>query len=372
MAADVARRWQLALDNGQSVASRRSGPSPTCPPARSDAQCERLAVVAATYLTGRVTSADGTSIGYRQLGHGPGLVLVHGGGQSAQNLMDLAGALCGDFTVYVPDRRGRGTSGPPGDHYGLTVECQDLDALLRHSGSEFVFGLSSGALLCLDAALSLSQIRRLALYEPPLSIDHSTPVDWLARFDREVAEGKIGSAMITATRGTQTAPALIRLTPRFVLAPLLNMAARRGSTPSTEHGSAAPRPMSRRRRVVLRVVLWPVRRFAASRTARGSGDDEPAVPLGDLVATMHFDAQLVLQSEGRLPEYEALTIPVLLLGGSASAPYLRGTLAALEAVLPNAQRIQLAGIGHLAPDNTGEPERVAVELGLFFGHRKRR
>jgi pimeloyl-ACP methyl ester carboxylesterase len=86
---------------------------------------------------------------------------------------------------------------------------------------------------------------------------------------------------------------------------------------------------------------------------------------------MHFDAQLVLQSEGRLPEYEALTIPVLLLGGSDSAPYLRGTLAALEAVLPSVQRIQLAGIGHLAPDNTGAPKRVAVELGLFFGHRKR-
>src|SRR5664279_2193880 len=209
-----ARQRQLA-------GSRRSGPNPTCPPARSDAQCERLAIVAATYLTGCVMSADGTSIGYRQLGHGPGLVLVHGGGQSAQNLMDLASALSGDFTVYVPDRRGRGTSGPPGDHYGLTVECQDLDALLRHCGSEFVFGLSSGALLCLDAALSLTQIRRLALYEPPLSIDHSTPVDWLARFDREVAEGKIGSAMITATRGTQTAPALIRLTPRFLLAPCL-------------------------------------------------------------------------------------------------------------------------------------------------------
>jgi len=35
------------------------------------------------------------------------------------------------------------------------------------------------------------------------------------------------------------------------------------------------------------------------------------------------------------------------------------------------QRIQLAGIGHLAPDNTGAPKRVAVELGLFFGHSKR-
>jgi pimeloyl-ACP methyl ester carboxylesterase len=136
-------------------------------------------------------------------------VLVHGGGQAAQNLTQLAWALSRVFTVCVPDRRGRGSSGLPGDRYGLTAESQDVDPLLRHSGSEFVFGLSLGALVCLDAALSLRQIRQLALYEPPVSVDHSTPVDWLARFDLEIGEGKIGSAMIKATRGTRTAPVLI-------------------------------------------------------------------------------------------------------------------------------------------------------------------
>jgi hypothetical protein len=61
-----------------------------------------------------------------------------------------------------------------------------------------------------------------------LSINNSTPVDWLTRFDLEIAAGKVGSAMITATRGTETAPAVIRWTPRFLLAPLLDMAARSG------------------------------------------------------------------------------------------------------------------------------------------------
>ena len=321
----------------------------------------------AAYSSGSVTSADGTRIGYRKLGRGPGLVLVHGGGQAAQNLMQLACSLSNEFTVCIPDRRGRGSSGPPGDHYGLTAESQDLDALLAHTGSEFVFGLSSGAVICLDAALSLRQIRKLALYEPPLSVNHSTPVNWLARFDREIAKGKIGSAMITATRGTRTAPALIRWTPRLLLAPLLNMAARRsaaqpGGDPTPESHSMPPR-----RRPVLWVLLWPVRRFAASRTAPGPGQDDPAVPLSALVPTMHYDAQLVLQSEGRLPDYRAIAVPVLLLGGSDSPTYLQRTLDALESTLPRVRRVELPGVGHLAPDNTGEPERVAGELRTFFG-----
>ena len=60
--------------------------------------------------TGTARSADGTAIGYRQLGDGPGLILVHGGLQASQNLLSLASALSGRFTVYIPDWRGRGIS----------------------------------------------------------------------------------------------------------------------------------------------------------------------------------------------------------------------------------------------------------------------
>lgn len=61
-----------------------------------------------------VTSADGTTIGFRRYGAGPGLVLIHGGMNSAQDLGDLASLLSDAFTVLVPDRRGRGMSGPFG------------------------------------------------------------------------------------------------------------------------------------------------------------------------------------------------------------------------------------------------------------------
>ena len=60
-----------------------------------------------------VTSRDGTQIGYTQVGHGPGLILVQGALGTAHNYRDLADALSSDFTVYTPDRRGRGMSPKP-------------------------------------------------------------------------------------------------------------------------------------------------------------------------------------------------------------------------------------------------------------------
>jgi hypothetical protein len=40
------------------------------------------AIVASQSMTASVTSKDGTTIGYRQLGHGPGLVILHGTGET--------------------------------------------------------------------------------------------------------------------------------------------------------------------------------------------------------------------------------------------------------------------------------------------------
>src|SRR5258708_30294572 len=95
---------------------------------------------AQTYSTDSVLSEDGTMIGYRQFGRGPGLILVHGGMMASQNFLKLAVALSDGFTVYVPDRRGRGFSGPFGENYGMKKACEDMDALLRKTGANLVFG----------------------------------------------------------------------------------------------------------------------------------------------------------------------------------------------------------------------------------------
>lgn len=313
---------------------------------------------------GSVVSRDGTRIAYRRVGEGPAVVLLHGGAQAAQNLMRLAQALADEFAVYVPDRRGRGRSGPPSDGYGLRVECEDIEALLTETGARFVFGLSSGALIALQAALTLPTIERVALYEPPLSIDHSTPIGWVARYDREVAEGKLGSAMLTVVRGTETAPRVLRVVPRAVLAPLLNAAARRGSK-NRPTDNADERSV---RRAALRFLLRPLRKLASKDSSRNpTGGGNADVPLGELVPTMHYDAQLVIESEGSLANFREVQIDVLLLGGSKSPRYLKQSLDGLERTLPQVTRVELAGADHLAPDNSGKPTVVAEQLKRFFG-----
>jgi alpha-beta hydrolase superfamily lysophospholipase len=316
-----------------------------------------------SYVPGEVASPDGTRIGYRRYGaRGPGVVLVHGGGQAAQNLHRLAGALAGTFTVYVPDRRGRGRSGSPGDHYGLAAERDDLAALVSRSGAVHLFGLSSGGIIVLSAARVVPGIRSVAVYEPPLSVNHSTPLGWLPRYERELARGNLGAAAVTAMRGTRSAGLALRLVPRPVITATLNAAtrSRRDSIPGPAAAGTPPgRPAA------ARILLWPLRR-AASRTGAAGHSPEAEVPLRTLVPTMRYDAQLVAESEATLGDYSTLTVPVLLLGGSRSAGYLSRTLGALQRVLPNVTRIELPRVGHTAADNTGEPLRVADELRRFF------
>src|SRR5258708_1121535 len=123
------------------------------------------------YITDVVTSNDGTIIGYKQLGSGPGLILLHGGMMSSQNFMKLAEVLSNNFTVYIPDRRGRGLSGPHGKNYNLMAESQDLQSLIKKTGAQNTFGLSSGAVIVLQTSIVEPSLKKVALFEPPIPIN---------------------------------------------------------------------------------------------------------------------------------------------------------------------------------------------------------
>src|SRR5437870_4415853 len=152
---------------------------------------QSIATTPERYTIGSVTSQDGTTIGYRQLGHGPGVVMLHGAMESAQSHMQLAEVLADTFTIYLPDRRGRGLSGPYGKDYSIQKDVEDLDALLTKTGAHNVFGVSSGGLISLQAALTLPAIHKAAIYEPALINNGSASTAWLTRYDKEMAQGKV-------------------------------------------------------------------------------------------------------------------------------------------------------------------------------------
>jgi hypothetical protein len=178
--------------------------------------------------------------------------------------------------------------------------------------------------------------------------------------------------MITAMRGTRTAPPLLRLLPRFLLAAALNHVASAGNGERHQPGVGS-RAETSARRAALRLLLWPIRRVAAKNTPPHDGTAQrDDVPLRELVPTMHYDAQLVMESEGTWGSFSEVPAEVLLLGGSKSASYLKKTLDVLGQVLPNVSRVELPSVGHMAADNTGEPELVASELRRFFASSERR
>src|ERR1700743_1291215 len=132
---------------------------------------------------------DGTVTGYRPIGSGEGLILVGGAALTARDYLPLAQILALSYTVHVPDRRGRGTSGPQGPGYSIETECRDLLALPRHTGATLVSGHGYGGLVALETARRQKVFRKITVYEPGLSIGGSVPLGWLAEYRERLAAG---------------------------------------------------------------------------------------------------------------------------------------------------------------------------------------
>jgi pimeloyl-ACP methyl ester carboxylesterase len=160
-----------------------------------------------------VTSSDGTAIAYEKVGQGPPIVLVDGAfvyRAIDTYVTELAGLLADQFTVYTYERRGRGNSGDTAP-YSVAREIDDLEAIIKEAGgSACVMGMSSGAVLTLDAAAAGLPITKLALYEPPFIVDDSHAPradDYLPVAKQLVAEGRKGDAIAHALTKTAFMPA---------------------------------------------------------------------------------------------------------------------------------------------------------------------
>lgn len=256
-----------------------------------------------------LTSPDGTIIAYDRIGDGPPIVLVDGAMcyRGAGPMDGLAQHLAASFTVFTYDRRGRGESTDTLP-YAVEREVEDLTALIGEAGDEAgVYGMSSGAALALATAAAGAGITRLALYEPP----------FLAEFEND------GRAEAYTAH----------------LNELLD---------AGDRGGAVALFMAR--------VGVPQQMIDGAREGPGWRRFESIAP------TLAYDNRLL--AGGRVPREVAstVTVPALVLSGSASLEGLQQAAKATAAALPNGVHQTLAGQTHeVAPD------ALAPVLTEFFG-----
>jgi pimeloyl-ACP methyl ester carboxylesterase len=286
---------------------------------------------------GSVTSADGTTIGYLRAGRGPAVVILHGSNESARSHTGLAMALTSDFTVYLPDRRGRGLSGPHRPGHSMRTEVEDLQAMVAASGAQAVFGVSISGLIALQAALVTPAIRQVAACEPALLLERSGRyTSWTGRFDQELERGQVAEALITSMHGFDLAPPALRLMPRRLLTAATNAAMKK------EDAKA----------------------------------DAGTVTMRQLAPTIRYEGLLLAETAGSIETFAAVEADVLLMGGDMKRPaFIKPAFDAFARTLPNHRCVGFRGLDHggssdPGPANRGgRPAVVAPAVLSFFAQR---
>lgn len=263
-----------------------------------------------------VTSTDGTKIAYDKMGQGPALILVSGAFSYRKfpGTVQLANLLSERFTVYNYDRRGRGDSGDT-QPYKIEREIEDLQVMMDEAGgSAYVWGLSSGAVLALQAAATGVPITKLALHEPPFVVDaadRKPPSNYVMHVTELIAANRRAEAIkYFMTKGMGA--------PSFVVSMMRMMPG-----------------------------VW-----------------------SNLMAVAHtlpYDAALLGgYMDGKpLPVtlWNTVKMPTLVLEGTESPAGLRHGSQALAGVLPNARLLSKKGLGHTKKLNT---TLISSELTTFF------
>lgn len=261
-----------------------------------------------------VTSTDGTKIAFDRVGSGPAVILVSGA--TAYRAFDpsmghLAELLGKHFTVYNYDRRGRGASSDTRP-FAKEREIEDLQALVEDAGgTAMIFGISSGAVVSLDATAVTPGITRIAVYEPSLIVDASrqpVPADYAEHLIRLSTEGKRDEAVAYFLTQAVGIPA--------------------------EYIGGMKQDQA----------MW-------------SG-------VTGVAHTLAYDAAFVgdvMQGKPLPPDrWATVTVPVLVLDGGASDAWIHHGADALANVLPHASRRTLPGQTHMVDPNVLAP--VLIEF----------
>jgi pimeloyl-ACP methyl ester carboxylesterase len=241
-----------------------------------------------------VTSADGTLIAYEQQGAGPALIVVDGAMSTRGGKAALRALLAPQLTVFGYDRRGRGDSGDTLP-YAVDREIDDIQALIEVAGgTAALYGHSSGAALALDAALQLGDsVTKIAMYEPPYHDDPAARQAWrryLEQLTEALAAGRHGDA--------------VALFMAYV------------GTPAEQIDSMRQQP------------FWPA--------------------MAALGPTLAYDHTAILGTDAAVPLERAarLSVPALVLYGTASFPFMAKTARNLQLAMPHGELRALQGQDH--------------------------
>jgi pimeloyl-ACP methyl ester carboxylesterase len=265
-----------------------------------------------------VRSRDGTTISYRTVGQGPAVIVVPGAMSSAGDYAGFADALAEDFTVHTIERRGRGLSGPQGDHYGIGKECEDVAALRQQTGARYLVGHSYGGLVALEAARNNPALTRIAVYEPGVSVDGGIPMAWAPRYRQRLAEGKYLDAF--AEFAIATGPPRAQKMPRWMM------------------------------RLVLLLMLRAERRRQLYR----------------LLPANLLEHQEVARLDNTYHHYREVSAPTLLMfGGRSGLTWVAPAIDRLAEVLPASESRAFPTLDHFGPDQTG-PREVAEAVKQYF------
>ncbi|MTD52955.1 alpha/beta fold hydrolase [Amycolatopsis pithecellobii] len=146
--------------------------------------------------TGTVRAPDGTLIAYRRLGSGPALVVCHGSFAAAQDWLPFATEMAATHSVYLYDRRGRGSSPYVSPDFAVDAEVDDLAAILSIAGpGSALLGHSFGGGCALSCAARERFGGPVIVYEPRHSIDAPVSAGHIPEIRRLLAGGEKEAAV---------------------------------------------------------------------------------------------------------------------------------------------------------------------------------
>ena len=280
---------------------------------------------------------DGATLAYREQGDGEPVVLVHGSASDLRTWGRQLPAMSESHRVIAYSRRYARPNAdiPPGVDDQMTAHVDDLVGFLRtiDGAPAHLVGHSWGAFICLLTAIRHPRVTRsLVLQEPPvLSLFTSTP-----------------------PRPREVLPLLVRR-PRTALAIL-------------EFGARTIAPAQRAfRRGDDDAALETFAHGVLGKDTYERLPDERRQQARENLNTLR--AQLLGAGFPPLSEDDVrgVRVPTLLMTGDRSPAFLLRLTERLEALLPNAERIEIADASHAMQEEKPSAVNAAI-LGFLARH----